>query len=107
MKVFGKVFTLGEINSGMSANGEWERQTLVIQVLDETQRYVPIEFFGRRKVKQLSSLAVGMIVEVTFRIVGRVSEGRWFATLDGISVRVYQAAGQTTEPQSYDEIDEI
>lgn len=76
-----------DIACGMSTNGEWERQTLVFQSLDDEPRYIPIEVFGKRKVRGMEPLQCGSLVEVTFRIDGREHEGRWFARLELIAAR--------------------
>lgn len=107
MQVFGKVVAKSDIFSGMSANGEWERQTLVVEPFSDTPQMVPVEFFGKRRVKQLAALEVGSIVQATFRIVGREHFGRWFATLDGISVQRYvndQPAVPTATNEEEDEL---
>lgn len=95
MKIYGNVIAKGELLSGMSANGEWERQTLVIRPLDESERVIPIEFFGKKRVRDLRNVNFDDIVQVSFNINGREYEGRWFATIDGISCQRYTRATGT------------
>lgn len=108
MQIFGKVVAKSDIFSGMSANGEWERQTLVIEPFGDTPQMVPVEFFGKRRVKQLAALEVGSIVQAAFRIVGREHDGRWFATLDGLNIQRY-VNDQPTAPTAtnYEEYDQF
>lgn len=107
MQVFGKVIAKSDVMSGKSANGEWERQTLVVEPMSDNPEMVPVEFFGKRRVKQLSGLEVGSLVQVTFRIVGREHDGRWFATLDGLNVQPFQRVDQPAPLTTNDEEEEL
>lgn len=91
-----------DIDCGMSTNGEWERQTLVFQSLDDEPRYIPIEVFGKRKVRGMEPLQCGSLVEVTFRIDGREHEGRWFARLELIVARPMVTAVPAAAPTAND-----
>lgn len=107
MQIFGKVVAKSDIFSGMSANGEWERQTLVIEPFSDTPQMVPVEFFGKRRVKQLAALEVGSVVQAAFRIVGREHDGRWFATLDGLNIQRYVNDQQAVPAMTNDENDDL
>lgn len=90
MKILAQVFTKGELNCGTSANGDWERQTLVVQTMADNPKLIPIEFFGKKKVRDLQNVSAGDYVEVIFEIDGREHEGRWFPSINGISCRQFQ-----------------
>lgn len=87
MKQFAKVFALGELQFGTSANGDWERQTLVVETLANNPTKIAIDFFGKKRVKKLQGLRRGMLVEVTFIIDSREHDGRWYVQCDGIDVQ--------------------
>lgn len=100
MNVIGIVAHKGEIMEGMSANGEWARQTIVVTTQGDKPSNVPVEFFGKRKVKDIQPINVGDMVQVFFTINGREHDGRWFATLDGGTVYLLRR-------QSSKDIDQI
>lgn len=87
MKQFAKVFAIGELQAGKSANGEWERQTLVVETLASNPTKIAIDFFGKKRVKKLQGLRRGMLVEVNFMIDSREHDGRWYVQCDGIDVQ--------------------
>lgn len=105
MKIYGNVIAKGELLCGMSANGEWERQTLVIRPLGESERVIPIEFFGKKRVRDLQNVNFDDLVQVSFNINGREHDGRWFATIDGISCQRYTLAAGTDPAESSAVID--
>lgn len=84
MKILAKVFAKGEMMCGTSANGEWERQTLVVETLADNPKRFPVDFFGKKKTKKLQTITTDDYVEVIFEIEGREHEGRWFAQINGI-----------------------
>lgn len=85
MKQLMKVAVVGETMFGTSANGDWERKQIVFEDLNGEGRMVPVDFFGKKKVKNLEGLQVGTYAEVSFSIDGRQHEGRWYPQLNGIS----------------------
>lgn len=86
MKQLMKVAVVGETMFGTSANGDWERKQIVFEDLNGEGRKVPVDFFGKKKVRPLETLQVGTYAEVSFTIDGREHEGRWYPQLNGISV---------------------
>lgn len=90
MKILAQVFTKGELNFGTSDNGDWERQTLVVKTMADNPKLIPIEFFGKKKVRDLQNLYNGDYVEVIFEIDGREYEDRWYPSINGISCRQFQ-----------------
>lgn len=92
MKVLAKLVKKSDVSCGTSNNGEWERQTLVFETLDGEGHFIPVEVFGKKKVRGVQPLQIGQLAEVIFRIDGREFEGRWFARLEYIHATPYVAA---------------
>lgn len=113
MKILAKLVKKSAVSCGTSANGEWERQTLVFESLDGEGHYIPVEVFGKKKVRGVEPLRVGQLAEVIFRIDGREFEGRWFARLEYIHATPYVAAsaavdaGTTASENNFDDNPEL
>ena len=99
MKVLAKVHFLDEVLSGTSDNGNsWEKQTVVVRVPGESEdRFLAIEFMGERKTQVTKLLQVGQTVEVTFVIISREHQGKWYTRLDGVSIVPLQTIPQPSE----------
>mgnify|MGYP003390405645 CR=1 FL=1 len=99
MKVLAKVHFLDEVLSGTSDNGNsWEKQTVVVRVPGESEdRFLAIEFMGERKTQVTKLLQVGQTVEVTFVIISREYQGKWYTRLDGVSIVPLQTIPQPSE----------
>lgn len=80
MKLFGRIHEITDMETGQSANGEWQRRTLVIQSLDNPNQLTAIDALNER-VKQLENLQVGMAVEVNFSASSRKRENKWYSNL--------------------------
>lgn len=92
IKVVGK----SGIQSGTSANGDWERQTLLGETMDDNPTVIPFEFFGIKNVRKLTELNVGDLARVTFRIRGREFNDRWFCNVEAIRVEPLVLAGSAS-----------
>lgn len=81
---------------GESSNGQpWTKQTLVLKPTagsDTEKRRYAFEFFGAERVDMLQEVKEGMLVEVSFDIQTNEYEGKYFTTLKGYNLRVFEAA---------------
>lgn len=97
IRVVGK----SDIQSGTSANGDWERQTLVGETMDDNPTIIPIEFFGKKIVRQIADIKIGDLARVTFRIRGREYNGRWFCNVEAIRIEPLVLASQNQGDTTY------
>lgn len=92
MQIFATLVGKTDIACGTSANGDWERQTLIFQTTDENLTTLPVEVFGKKKVKEVQSLQIGTLCNVSFKIEGNEKDGRWFVRLVYYHITPYQLA---------------
>ena len=81
MKLFGRVHEITNMESGQSANGQWQRRTLVIESLDNPSQFTAIDALNDR-IKQLDNLQVGYAVAVNFSASSRKRDNKWFTNLN-------------------------
>ena len=48
MELVGKIKEIGQVESGTSDKGPWQKQTLVITTLDQNPQYVAFTAMGKR-----------------------------------------------------------
>lgn len=92
MEFFGKVFKVLPKEEGLSkAENYYTKQTVVVTSGDEKK--VAIDFFGEKKVAQLTNIKEGDIVLVHYQIESRPIEKdvaeRWFTSINGVHIRKY------------------
>lgn len=100
MKIVGKVYKVDDLVSGQSDNGnDWERQTVVVQTMEEKPRLLAVDFMGLKKTAITQKLTLGQLVTVTATVESREYNGKWFTKLDGISITPWAPAGTQGELQ--------
>lgn len=80
MEIIGKVKEISAVESGTSANGSWEKQTLVITTLDQNPQYVAFSAMGKR-LEEVQKCSVGQVVRVRFGVSSRKVSDRWFSDI--------------------------
>lgn len=93
MKIVGKVYKVDDLISGQSDNGnDWEKQTVVVQTMEERPRLLAVDFMGQRKTAITQKLVVGQLVEAVATVESREYNDKWYTKLDGISITPYAPA---------------
>lgn len=77
MEIIGKIKEISAVESGTSANGSWERQTLVVTTLDQNPQYVAFTAMGRR-LEEVAKCTIGQVVRVRFGVSSRKVNDHWF-----------------------------
>lgn len=77
MEIIGKIKEISPVESGTSANGSWEKQTLVVTTLDQDPQYVAFSAMGRR-LEEVARCSIGQVVRVRFGVASRKVGERWF-----------------------------
>lgn len=90
MKMFARLYALGQIESGRSESGEWVRRTMVVETIDDDRKLIALDVFGQRRVEALDELQQGQVLEVTFSIEARMHEDRWYNRINLVNVMPYQ-----------------
>lgn len=81
MDFYGKVKEITETVSGQSANGNWTRQTVVIESFDNPMNCIALDALNDR-CNKLQGMQVGMAVKAQFGINSRKGEKGWFTTVN-------------------------
>lgn len=82
MEIKGKVKAVPEMQSGVSAKGEWKRQTIVVEYQDG-QYTSTVALDNAKKAEEFGKLSVGD--EVTFKCnlpTSREYNGRWYTSVN-------------------------
>ena len=80
MEIVGKIKEISAVEQGTSANGSWERQTLVVTTLDQNPQYVAFSAMGRR-LEEVAKHSIGEVVRVRFGVSSRKVGERWFSDI--------------------------
>lgn len=80
MELVGKIKEIGQVESGISDKGSWQKQTVVITTLEQNPQYVAFSAMGRR-LEEVSKCTIGQVVRVRFGVSSRKFQDRWFSDL--------------------------
>lgn len=90
MKIVGKVYKVDDLISGQSDNGnDWEKQTVVVQTMEEKPRLLAVDFMGQKKTAITQKLKLGVLVEIVATVESREYNDKWYTKLDGVSITPY------------------
>ncbi|MFZ4412589.1 MAG: DUF3127 domain-containing protein [Bacteroidales bacterium] len=76
MEIKGKIILINPIFTGESKNGTWKKQDFVIEIDSQYPKKICFCLWGD-KISKLDAI-VGDIVNVSFDIESKESNGRWF-----------------------------
>ncbi len=99
MEIEGKLSELLPEQSGQGKNGNaWRKRSFVIETLDDQYpKKVCIDAWGDR-IENVTSLAVGDEVTVSFDIESREYNGRWYTNVKAWKIDKKQAANAPSNP---------
>lgn len=80
MELVGKIKEIGQIESGTSDKGSWQKQTVVITTLEQNPQYVAFTAMGKR-LEEVEKCAIGQVVRIRFGVSSRKFQDRWFSDL--------------------------
>lgn len=80
MELVGKIKEIGQVESGTSDKGPWQKQTLVIMTLDQNPQYIAFTAMGRR-LEEVAKCTIGQVVRVRFGVSSRKFQDHWFSDL--------------------------
>ena len=91
MEITGKVVAILPIVVGQSARGEWRRQEVIFEQVDEFNRKICVNFWGD-KTQEVARLQVGDMMSVWANVESREHNGRWYT-----EVRAWRIAPKAAE----------
>lgn len=103
IKEIGTIAVLGEVQSGMSQNGNpWYRQTIVVDVAgyNGSYRKVLVQASGN-VVGQLETAQIGDKVEISYQVTAREWNGKWYNNVDLYKVEFLEPQMQQPVAPAY------
>jgi hypothetical protein len=98
LSVKGKIEQILKPESGVSRAGkEWKKQDFVIETDEQFPRKVCFTLFGD-KVDQVSNIAQGQEVEVSFNLESREYNGRWYTNANAWKIDQVSEDNNLPEP---------
>lgn len=80
MELVGEIKEIGQVESGTSDKGAWQKQTLVIVTLEQNPQYVAFTAMGKR-LEEVSKCTLHQVVRIRFGVSSRKFQDRWFSDL--------------------------
>lgn len=85
MEIKAKVKQLGNFTEGVSARGEWKKQEVIVETIEQYPKTICVTFWGERadavqNVKAGDTLSIGISVE------SREFNGKWYTEAKAYSV---------------------
>ncbi|MDR2448533.1 MAG: DUF3127 domain-containing protein [Prevotellaceae bacterium] len=77
LELIGKLIKILPVQSGTSARGTWSKQDFIIETQEQYPRKVCVAAWGER-VNELSAMAEGDVLKVSFNIESREFNERWY-----------------------------
>ena len=76
MNITGKIIDLMPLQTGMSKNGQWRKQDIVIETEGQYPKKVCVSIWGD-KINE-SHLVIGNILDISFELESREFNGKWY-----------------------------
>jgi len=110
----GNIFTVLDIESGQGKNGEWKKQTFVLETIGEYPKKVAFTAWNAG-VESLGSFREGQQVTVSFNPESREYNGKYYTDLKAWKIESDQVeqrnapakAQETSKPFEHDGIDTL
>lgn len=98
MEIKGKLIQKLQLQSGVSkAGNNWQKQEFVIETLDQYPQQVCIQLFGD-KVDMLASYNINDTLVVSFDLMSREYNGRWYTDVRAWKIAMETAQAPQTAP---------
>lgn len=92
MQFIAKLVQVLPIQSGMGKNGEWKRQSIIVETDGMYPKKVCVTLWGD-KVGDTNLLQEGNMLDISFDLESREFNGRWYTDVRAWKVEVAGAAG--------------
>lgn len=101
-KIEGLLIKILEVESGVSKSGsDWKKQDFLIETTDKYPKTVCFTLFGD-KISLLNGFSEGNTVNVSYNIVSRDFNGKWFHNVTAWKIEKIETGSQTTgSPNNY------
>jgi hypothetical protein len=76
MNIIGKITELLPLQTGMSKNGQWRKQDIIIETEGQYPKKVCVSIWGD-KINE-PHLVIGNILDISFELESREFNGKWY-----------------------------
>jgi hypothetical protein len=92
LELIGRLVKTLPVQSGTSARGVWSKQDFIIETQEQYPKKVCVSAWGER-VNELSSVAEGDMLKVSFNVESREFNERWYTDVRAWRIEKQQPAG--------------
>ena len=96
MQITAKLVQILPLQTGVSRNGEWKKQDIIVETNDRFPKKICISVWGDKI--QPSQLNPGNTFTIDFDIESREFNGRWYTDVKAWKVEPVDAANNATAP---------
>ena len=96
MQIIAKLVQILPLQTGVSRNGEWKKQDIIVETDTQYPKKVCISIWGDKI--QSSPLKLGNMLAIDFDIESREFNGRWYTDLKAWKVEMANATNNPTSP---------
>lgn len=109
IKEQGTIAVLGEIQSGVSQNGNgWARQQVIIDVAGYNGSFRKVALqAGTSQVQDMQSMQVGDKVEFSYQVTAREYNGRWYNNVDLFRIEQLKQSSVPAYPQNPQQMPQV
>ena len=86
MNITGKIIDLMPLQTGMSKNGQWRKQDIVIETQEQYPKKVCVSIWGD-KINE-SHLVIGNILDISFELESREFNGKWYTDVKAWKIKL-------------------
>lgn len=94
MNIEGKVKQVLDVQTGQGKNGEWKKQSFIIETAGQYPKEVCITIWSDAVANSASILVVGNQINVSFDLESREFNGRWYTDVKAWKINQVGAVSQ-------------
>jgi hypothetical protein len=106
LDVIGKIVQVLELQTGVSARGDWKKQEFILETEEQYPRKICISLWGDR-INDIAGIETGELITVSIALESREFNGRWYTDVRGWKIQrggqVSAGQNQSVPPDSFNE----
>ena len=96
MQITAKLIQILPLQSGVSRNGEWKKQDIVVETTERFPKKICISIWGDKI--NPSQLITGNILNIDFDVESREFNGRWYTDVKAWKIEIADVANNADSP---------
>ncbi|MDR1583659.1 MAG: DUF3127 domain-containing protein [Prevotellaceae bacterium] len=87
LEVIGKIVQTLDVQSGVSAKGEWKKQEIILETEEQYPRKICVSLWGDR-ISDIADIEIGKeLITISIDIESREFNGRWYTDVKGWKIQ--------------------